>query len=442
MNRSELIDEIRRIVSDDGSGDPFLTTSERGYLALWIRWGSSHAAAKRAEVNQSVVVRALSRARRKYAELTAARGETPTLIDAVASTPPAPEPPAEVDPVALHRAKESAKVAQQQSKSLVEQLAAMQDQRDLFYSLTGAPLEPVKRVELTSGLREATAVALFSDWHVETLVRPTDTPTGNTYTLSIADLRISRAFAGVEWLTEAASERFLIRRLQLWLGGDMITNHLHPENVETAQLGPTQALLWVQHRIISGIQRLLDSDLYEGIDLVCSYGNHGRTTDKMRSSTSAHHSWEWVMYQAIAFHFRDEPRIHVLADEAAHQYTKVYDFDLHFHHGHDVKYGGGVGGIMIPINKAVSGWNRVRFCHFHNFGHFHQYLNVGGRCVNGSLIGYDPYSMSLKAEPEEPRQAFYLIDSKRGQTMKSPIWVGDPSEEARIWTRDAHMYGR
>jgi hypothetical protein len=31
--------------------------------------------------------------------------------------------------------------------------------------------------------------------------------------------------------------------------------------------------------------------------------------------------------------------------------------------------------------------------------------------------------MSIKATPEPPQQAFYLLDAKRGKTCKSPIWV-------------------
>jgi hypothetical protein len=42
--------------------------------------------------------------------------------------------------------------------------------------------------------------------------------------------------------------------------------------------------------------------------------------------------------------------------------------------------------------------------------------------VNGSLIGTAPYGMRV-AGHENPAQAFFMIDSKRGPCMHTPIWV-------------------
>lgn len=94
----------------------------------------------------------------------------------------------------------------------------------------------------------------------------------------------------------------------------------------------------------------------------------------------------------------------MLADPSAHQYARVYDFYLHFHHGNEISYGGGIGEIMIPVNKAVAGWDSVRRCDYHNFGHFHQYIDTGNVALNGSGIGYSAYSMSGKFRPEDPQQ--------------------------------------
>lgn len=337
------------------------------------------------------------------------------------------QPDVDVDPVAALRQQRNDRDVKAQNESLTKRLVSLEDNLELLTRLTSDPLPPVKAIKLKKGKREATAVALLSDWHVETEIRPGDVPTGNVFNLKVADTRIARTFSAIAFLIDTARYRFEINTLVLWLGGDFLTNYLHDENVETAQLGPTATVLWIQSRIITGIQTLLDFGL-ERIDVVCSYGNHGRTTKTMRAATSADHSWEWLMYQAVANHFRDDKRVTVLADRSAHQYHRVYNYDLHFHHGHDVRYGGGVGGIMIPINKAVSQWQRARSCHFHNFGHFHQYLSVGGINVNGSLIGFDPYALSIKAAPEPAQQSFYLIDQSRGQTMSSPIWC---EEQAR-----------
>jgi hypothetical protein len=193
------------------------------------------------------------------------------------------------------------------------------------------------------------------------------------------------------------------------------------------------SLLWLYPRLLEGIKSLLEDEGIETFYLVCSYGNHGRDTKKPYRVRGAYHSYEWGMYQRLADDLKEEPRVKVLANDSAHQYVQVYDFDLHFHHGDEIQYGGGVGGVTIPMNKAVAAWDKVRRCHFHHFGHYHQYFDLGNIVGNGSLIGYNGYAMSIKAAPEPAQQFFYLLDSKRGKTAKSPVWCEDRETEKKLW---------
>ena len=92
-----------------------------------------------------------------------------------------------------------------------------------------------------------------------------------------------------------------------------------------------------------------------------------------------------------------------------------------------MKYGGGVGGIYIPVNKAINDWNKtVRDVDLDVFGHFHQYIDAGNFVCNGSLIGYNAYAVAIKASFEPPQQAFFLVNRKyRSKTMATPIFVSD-----------------
>ena len=54
-------------------------------------------------------------------------------------------------------------------------------------------------------------------------------------------------------------------------------------------------------------------------------------------------------------------------------------------------------------------------------GHFHQLIHDSAFVSNGSLVGYNPYALSIKAEYEKPAQSFFLIDKKRGKTVTTPI---------------------
>jgi hypothetical protein len=348
--------------------------------------------------------------------------------------PSATAPP--VDPVERVQAESKAARVVREHRDLAREVADLRAALEARSALASAPLPPIKRRELGSGLREGTFVAMASDWHVEERVRPGDTPTGNAYNLEIADLRIGRFFSGVEWLVGLHRDAFQLRDGILWLGGDLMSGHIHDENVETSAMPPIATLLWLQPRIVAGIRQLVDRCDLASLQVVCSYGNHGRDTKKPRRATGAHHSYEWGMYQQIAAVLADDPRIRMLADPSGHQYAKAYEFDLHFHHGDETNYQGGTGGITIPVNKAVAQWDRVRRCHYHHFGHWHQYVDLGNWAGNGSLIGYNAYAMAIKATFEPPQQAFHILDSKRGKCCRSPIWVGDASAERALW-RDA-----
>ena len=45
--------------------------------------------------------------------------------------------------------------------------------------------------------------------------------------------------------------------------------------------------------------------------------------------------------------------------------------------------------------------------------------------MNGSLVGYNAYALSIKASYEDPKQALFLINKKYGKTGVFPVFVKD-----------------
>jgi hypothetical protein len=131
------------------------------------------------------------------------------------------------------------------------------------------------------------------------------------------------------------------------------------------------------------------------------------------------------MYVHLKAYFRNEPRVTFIVAEGMHSYVKVYDTMIRFQHGHAIKYGGGVGGIYIPVNKSIAQWNKARHADLDVFGHFHQSKDGGNFICNGSLIGYNSFALSIKADYEQPKQQLFLMDKKRGRTCTWPILVGE-----------------
>jgi hypothetical protein len=263
------------------------------------------------------------------------------------------------------------------------------------------------------GTSEGTAVLVASDWHVEENVNPHVISGLNEYNLDIAQARATKFFQAGLRLVRLLQQDLKIPRLVLPLLGDFISNDIHAEVAEVAEVSPIHAIVHAQKFLASGIEFLLDhSDL--SFVIPCHSGNHARTTEKTRFATENGHSLEYLMYLHLAAYFRSEPRVQFLIAEGMHSYVNVYDKMIRFHHGHAVKYQGGVGGIYIPVNKAIAQWNKARHADLDVFGHFHQLRDGGNFICNGSLIGYNAFALSIKADYEQPKQALFLIDKKRG----------------------------
>jgi hypothetical protein len=274
-----------------------------------------------------------------------------------------------------------------------------------------------------SGTSEATVVMVASDWHIEENVGA-EVGGLNEYSVEIANQRALKFFQSGLRLTKLLQQDVRITDMILPLLGDFITNDIHDaENAELNELLPTHAIVTAQNMIISGIEFLLRESDLKRIVVPCHSGNHARTTQKTRFSAENGHSLEYLLYLHIAAYFRNEPRVEFVIPDGMHSYVQVYDQMIRFHHGHSIKYAGGVGGLFIPAYKAIAQWNKARHADLDVFGHFHQCKDGGNFLCNGSLIGYNGYALSIKADFEPPKQQLFLIDKKRGRTCTWPILV-------------------
>jgi len=282
----------------------------------------------------------------------------------------------------------------------------------------------------SSKVSEGTYVMVASDWHVEETVSLTGTLGRNEYSLKIAEERAKMFFANGHRLLKIYQKDLKVDTVVVALLGDFISGHLHPELVETCSLPPAAAALYCRGLLKAGFEYLLEDKSIKQILVPCHSGNHGRSTPDYRQQTEYGHSWEWMMYHLLKADFAGNKRIKFeIADEAQYTILPVYSYTLRLHHGHSIKYGGGVGGITIPVNKAIAQWSKpaqwedevFKTPSLDVFGHFHQRLDGGWFVCNGSMIGYNQYAMAIKAGYQRPEQASFIIDRDRGKTFDSPI---------------------
>lgn len=269
----------------------------------------------------------------------------------------------------------------------------------------------------------AVPVAVLSDVHVGERVDPSDIPGAvNVYTPEVCRKRLEQFFQKTVYLNERIARSMAkVDTMVLALLGDLMTGHLHDDQKESNYLAPVEEILLLEEMISSGIEHLLSHGKLDKIIIPCTMGNHGRTSHKMRAKTLKETSFEWMLYKHLERVWAKEKRLEWHIAGGYHQYVKVFDTVMRFHHGDAIQYGGGVGGITIPIKKAIEQWQRVQRADLDIMGHFHQLIDGGNFIVNGSTIGYNAYSLRIKASCEPPQQAWFLIDQKRGKTVTSRI---------------------
>lgn len=296
--------------------------------------------------------------------------------------------------------------------------------------LLGLKRTPVKTYNITPNFaksQQATASMNLGDVHLEEEVKPATVNYMNKYNLDIAKKSVDNFFCNGIKLLKKEEQDIKIPHLILGLLGDLITGSIHDENMEVCLVRPIEAAMLAREWIYNGICFLLNHTKSK-ITVVCKGGNHSRITNKIRHATFYGNSLETMVYAWLSSQFQNEPRISFIIDEAYHTYLNVYGFTLRYHHGHALKYQGGVGGITIPINKAIAQWNKQKTADLDIFGHWHQRMyDMGSNkfVSNGSVIGHNPYAISIKASFEEPTQSFFLFDNnpKRFKTATFPIFV-------------------
>jgi len=303
-------------------------------------------------------------------------------------------------------------------KAALAQIDRERERADALVALKGiSAARPPQRVAKSDKKHDATMVVLLSDIHCEEVVRSEQVNGLNAFDLEVCEARLAelqrRFFAMLE------HERQLARvdRVVLWLGGDLISGMIHPELAEENSLHPLAAIRWIGERMRGFLDAVADNA--REVVVATSCGNHGRTTEKLRTN-EADTSYEHHLYLTMrAAEKRRNVRWQI--GEGHLNYLDLDGFKVRFCHGHAIRYQGGIGGIHVPLNKAIAAWDATERADLTCLGHWHQFSwGRAGRYVsNGSVIGHSAYAVRIKASFEPPCQAAIVIDHGRREVTKA-----------------------
>jgi hypothetical protein len=321
----------------------------------------------------------------------------------------------------VRRLKATAKSANDGQERAISEVERLREQLSTALDIVDCPTDLAILPPPAAAVSSSVPILLCSDWHCGAAVRPESVNGLNTYNVEIFHERAENLFRNALKVVRMVRSSATITEMVVFLGGDMIDNWLHPEQIQMQELSPTQQIIECERAIIAGLNYLLDHGDFERIIVPCSHGNHGRTTQKMQADNSHATSYEWLMYQSLQRHFKNDPRIVWQIATGYTTYLEVLGQTLRFHHGDAVRYQGGIGGLTIPLTKWMHRSDQGIKADHSFCGHFHQLTMGPGFSVNGSLIGPTGYSIKLGFAPERPQQLMRFIDSQRGFTVSAPI---------------------
>ncbi len=197
------------------------------------------------------------------------------------------------------------------------------------------------------------------------------------------------------------------------LGGDNITGSLH-DLAETNDATPIEQVIGVTEqkaKQISKLKKAFGKVFVPGVT-----GNHGRLSDKMKTKRRANDSLETLVFANLKWKFKDDPNVsivHKLSDKIRFSINgRIFELE----HGDGYKYGGGVGGITVPIKRGITREHQSAFStnsSFHTkiIGHFHQHHIEDGLIIGNSPKGYDEYCVSKKLPYGVPGFTTFMVNS-------------------------------
>jgi hypothetical protein len=311
-------------------------------------------------------------------------------------------------------------------KALMQETLLLQDQVECSAGLQEKPVVQKwsrKKVGKSSGVA---VIVPATDWHAEERVSFETTGGKNSFNLVEAERRIKQYYQKIIKLLDW--QNHLAPVIELWhpLLGDLLSGYIHDELAETNALSPTEACLFLQEMITSGIDLLLRETKLPIFIPTC-VGNHSRTTQKMRIKTAYANSYEWLLYSILAKSYEKNSRVQWQVGKGYHNICNIIGRKVRFHHGDSIIYRGGVGGISISVNKAVAAWDLTEQVDLDVFGHYHQFKWDYTKWVAcGCLIGYNEFAIRIKAAFQHPTQTFIVIDRDFCVTDAFPIFLTKP----------------
>lgn len=321
------------------------------------------------------------------------------------------------------RASAEMETLRDQIRSLAYEISQKDEALKIFQNIGSYDLKKINIPEPSNKkTHEAVMISQWGDWHSDEIVIPAHVNGVNEYNPKIFKERVKKMVANMIKVLNTQRSSIDVKEGIIHLAGDFITGWIHPEGEQSNAFSPVDAIIEVLQVLVSAIDYVLEHGSFDKLRLICSRGNHGRLSKRMQSNDHEV-NLEKIIYFHLSSHYRDNDKVLVIAGDSPLQYISVYGKNIRFFHGHQIKYLGGIGGMTVPLYKAILRWDANYPAYYNFMGDKHTYCQPTPNCqVNGSLIGMNSYGMENGFTFQPPLQSFTLLDSKLGVTIKAPVF--------------------
>lgn len=315
-----------------------------------------------------------------------------------------------------------------------ERIEAEEGLRDVLSGIVATPAAPPRwLIDWIPGLDvdASVPILMLADWHLGEVVNPR-TAGGYSYDVAIAEDRIRRTVEKTVHLAKKSLSGLEYPGIVAALVGDLVSGGIHAELAESDELSLIKSVLKARDLAIGVIETLRTE--FGRVYVPCATGNHGRFLDrKPRAKGYAERNADFLIYQLIADHFKDDQKVIVDAPESGETIFKIFGKTFLLTHGDKLgaKGGDGVIGALGPIMRGVLKTSRsldslgTKVDHL-LCGHWHQSLYLPTATVTGALKGPDEYSLGLlRAPAEDPSQTLLFVHPQYGITFRQPIFLKD-----------------
>lgn len=293
--------------------------------------------------------------------------------------------------------------------------------RDAAENVTPAKPTPKPTVDRRRGKRPEVALPHTTDWQRSKVTE--------SYDSEICDRRVLQYADKIEEITEIQRADHPVKHAVVLFTGDMLEGcKIFPGQEWEVDATLFEQLFGVADMMETFVKRMLS--IYETIDVVAEYGNHGRI-GKPSDGFKRSDNFDRIAYQIVKNRLAREDRILEFKSSGDwYQHHTVGNYAFMAVHGDEIKSFGGnlpAYGILRKANAWATGV--VEPFRDLYIGHYHQSMqlqmaNGGSVFMTGSTESHNEFAQEFVAATGDPSQRLNFVNPDRGiVTAEYRIWL-------------------